>query len=129
MEQEKEYNTTFAIPANYTDSGRILGGMLEVRNTVEAILILGLIGYPEIAWLPIGGSMKIVVVVVTLIPIGVVALMGIGGDSLCQYMSHIVMYWFARRKLHYRRIGYKYGEAKKAKQQRKKKKKKALKDQ
>ena len=27
--EEKEFNTTFAIPANYTDSGKIFGGMLE----------------------------------------------------------------------------------------------------
>ena len=31
---DKEYDTVFAIPANYTDSGKILGGMLEPRNAV-----------------------------------------------------------------------------------------------
>lgn len=37
--EEKEFNTTFAIPANYTDSGKIFGGMLEPRNAVEASLL------------------------------------------------------------------------------------------
>ena len=44
---EKEFNNTYAIPANYTDSGKLLGGMLETRNTIEAIIMLGLVGYPE----------------------------------------------------------------------------------
>lgn len=126
METEKEYNNVFAIPANYTDSGRIMGGMLETRNAIEAIIIVSLIGYPEIAWLPLDTTIKIVVVVVTIIPVGVVALMGIGGDSLMQYMSHIVEYWFSRRKLHYRRIGHRYGEN--IKDRKKKKKKQAKKD-
>lgn len=126
METEKEYSNVFAIPANYTDSGRIMGGMLETRNAIEAVIIVGLIGYPEIAWLPLDTTIKIVVVVVTIIPVGVVALMGIGGDSLMQYMSHIVEYWFSRRKLHYRRIGHKYGEN--SKDRKKKKKKQAKKN-
>lgn len=126
METEKEYNNVFAIPANYTDSGRIMGGMLETRNAIEAVIIVGLIGYPEIAWLPLDTTIKIVVVVVTIIPVGVVALMGIGGDSLMQYMSHIVEYWFSRRKLHYLRIGHKYGEN--SKDRKKKKKKQAKKN-
>ena len=38
--EEKEFNTTFAIPANYTDSGKIFGGMLEPRNAVEALILI-----------------------------------------------------------------------------------------
>ncbi len=30
--EEKEYSNIYAIPANYTDSGKLLGGMLEVRK-------------------------------------------------------------------------------------------------
>ena len=44
--EEKEYNNIYAIPANYTDSGKILGGMLEPRNAVEAVILLILTGYP-----------------------------------------------------------------------------------
>lgn len=41
---EKEYNNIYAIPANYTDSGKILGGMLEPRNAVEAVILLVAVG-------------------------------------------------------------------------------------
>lgn len=107
---EKEFNNIYAIPANYTDSGKLLGGMLETRNTIEAVLLLGLVGYPEIAWIHVDVTIKVCIMTVTLIPLGVVSLMGIGGggDSLMQYLSHIVRFGLNRRKLHYRRIGYKY---------------------
>ncbi len=68
--EEKPYNNVFAIPANYTDSGKILGGMLELRNTVEASFLLILAGYPELMWLPVTGTIKIVVMTVTLLPPG-----------------------------------------------------------
>ena len=51
--EEKEFNTTFAIPANYTDSGKIFGGMLEPRNAVEALILILAIGYPELMLIPI----------------------------------------------------------------------------
>ena len=50
--EEKEFNTTFAIPANYTDSGKIFGGMLEPRNAVEALILILAVGYPELMLIP-----------------------------------------------------------------------------
>ena len=131
MMDDREFNNLYAIPANYTDSGKLFGGMLEVRNTVEAVLLVGLVGYPELMWLPIPGTMKVVVMTVTLLPLGVVALMGIAGDSLLQYFGHMTRHWVRRRKLRYRRIGYRYETAefkgstreKRAKKQKKNRKK------
>ncbi len=122
--EEKEYSNLYAIPANYTDSGKLLGGMLEVRNTIEAIFILLIVGYPELMWLPVTGVMKVVIMTVTLLPLGIVALMGIAGDSLLQYLGHIVRYWTRRRHLHYRRIGYRYDTTRAKKAGRKKSAKK-----
>ena len=105
---DKEFSNVFSIPANYTDSGKILGGMLEPRNAVEALVLIVLVGYPELMLIPMPSTIRIVVMTVTLIPLAVVAVMGIDGDSLLQYLGHIVSFWFSRRKLHFRRIGYKY---------------------
>jgi hypothetical protein len=41
---EKEYSNIYAIPANYTDSGKIFGGMLEPRNAVETGILLVILG-------------------------------------------------------------------------------------
>ncbi len=109
MSDDREYSNIYTIPPNYTDSGKLLGGMLETRNTVEAGILLVLIGYPELMWLPLPVTAKVVIMTITLLPLTVFALMGLGGDSLLQYASHIVLFWLRRRQLHYRRIGYRYG--------------------
>ena len=104
--EDKPYNNVFAIPANYTDSGKILGGMLELRNAVEAGFLLLLVGYPELMWLPVGGTIKVVIMTVTLLPLGVLAVMGVDGDSLFQYLGHVIQFARNRRKIHMRRVGY-----------------------
>ena len=108
MADEREYSNVYTIPPNYTDSGKLLGGLLETRNTIEAGILLLLVGYPELMWLHLPATAKIVVMTVTLLPLTVFALMGLGSDSLLQYAAHIVLYWLRRRQLHYRRIGYRY---------------------
>ena len=70
---EKEYSNLFAIPANYTDSGKIFGGMLEPRNAIEAVLLVLVVGYPELMLIPMPGTIRIVVMTVTLIPLAIVA--------------------------------------------------------
>jgi len=120
---EKEYSNVFFIPANYTDSGKLFGGMLETRNTIETGILIVLLGYPELMWLPVPATMKIVIMTITILPLGIVGLMGIGGDSLMQYLSHIVKFWVRRRHLHFRRIGYHYDRVKNKKGARRKKRK------
>ncbi len=116
--EEKEYSNVYAIPANYTDSGKILGGMLEPRNAVETVILLVILGYPELMLIPMSGTMRIVVMTVTLLPLAVLSMMGIDGDSLFQYFGHMLRFFASRRKLHFRRVGYRYDP----KQLRKKKK-------
>lgn len=106
--EEKEYNNLFAIPANYTDSGKIFGGMLELRNAIEAIILLIAVGFPELMLIPVSSNIRIVTMTVTLIPLGILAAMGIDGDSLFRYTGHIVRYLISRRKLHLRRVGFQY---------------------
>ena len=120
---EKEYSNVYAIPANYTDSGKLLGGMLETRNAIETVLLVVLLGYPELILIPMPGTIRIVVMTVTLLPLAVVSMMGIDGDSLFQYVGHMIRFWINRRKLHFRRVGYKYDQS----QLRKKKKSKGKK--
>lgn len=106
--EEKEYSNIYAIPANYTDSGKLLGGMLEPRNAVETLVLVAALGYPELMWLPVSGTVRVVVMTVTLLPLAVLSTMGIDGDSLFQYLGHMLRFFFRRRKLHFRRVGYRY---------------------
>lgn len=122
--EEKEYNNIYAIPANYTDSGKLLGGMLEPRNAVETIIVILLIGYPELMLIPMSGTIRIVVMTITLMPLAVISMMGIDGDSLFQYAGHMLCYFFNRRTLHFRRVGYKYDQSRLKKRKNVKAKKK-----
>ena len=111
--EEKEFNNVYTIPANYTDSGRLFGGMIETRNAVETCALLFLIGYPQFMWMDVSLVAKIIIMTLTLLPAGIIGLMGIGGDSLLQFVVHIIRFWTRRRKLHMRRIGYRYEQTKK----------------
>ena len=104
--EDKEISNIYAIPANYTDSGKLLGGMIDTRNAVETVFLLLLVGAPELLWIPMGGMVRVVVMTVTLLPLGVMAAMGGDGGSLFQYLGHILRFWARRRKLHFGRPGY-----------------------
>lgn len=106
--EEKETANLYVIPANYTDSGKLLGGMIDTRNAVETVLLVGAAGYPELFLIPMPGPARVVVMAVTLLPLAVVAAMGVDGGSLLQYLGSIARFWARRRKLHFRRVGMEY---------------------
>lgn len=119
---EKEYSNIYSIPANYTDSGKLFGGMVDTRNAIETIFLLMVVGYPELFLIPMAGTIRIVVTTVTLLPLAVISVMGVDGGSLFQYLGHIIQFWFHRRKLHFRRVGYRYGPTQLKNTQKKKRK-------
>ena len=84
--------------------------MIDTRNAIETVLLLVLLGYPELFLIPMPGTIRIVVMTVTLLPLAVISVMGVDGGSLFQYLGHIVSFWILRRKLHFRRIGYHYDQ-------------------
>ena len=45
-----------------------------------------------------------------IIPLAVIAVMGVDGDSLFRYLGHIFRHLLHRRTLHCRRVGYRYGK-------------------
>lgn len=102
MEEENKY---YVIPANYTDSGKWLGGLLSFRNAVETIVLLLGLGYIEVALIPMSGTVRIIVMVLTLLPLGLITMMGIDGDSLFQYAGHIFKFLKRKRKLHFKKGG------------------------
>ena len=89
--------------------------MVEPRNAVETGFLLFLVGAPELLWIPMSGTIRVVVMTVTLLPLGVVSLMGVDGGSLFQYLGHILRFWTHRRKLHFRRVSSYGKEKRKAK--------------
>ena len=101
----KEYDNSYVIPSNYTDSGKILGGILSLRNLIEAVVLIVGFGFIELKLIPMQETVRIIVMIVTLLPLGLLALTGIDVDSLLQYLGHIVKFLRNRRQLHFKKIG------------------------
>ena len=99
-----EEKNVYMIPVNYTDSGKLFGGMLSIRSAIETIILLLLFGYIEVAFIPMSETFRIIVMVVTLLPLGIFSMMGIDGETLFQYIGHICRYIVHRRKLHFRKV-------------------------
>ena len=95
-----EENKYYVIPANYTDSGKCLGGLLSIRNAIESLIVVLMLGYIEGILIPMNGTVRIIVMVLTILPIGLITMMGIDGDSLFQYVGHVFKFMKRKRKLH-----------------------------
>ena len=82
----------FLIPANFEDSGKIMG-LFSTRNVVAVILVLPF-AFCIFKLVPLSLTWKIILSSVFVIPIGGFALMGIRDDPL----SIFVRTWFEWRK-------------------------------
>ena len=103
--EENEYENVYAVPVNYTDSGKLFGGMVSARNAVEMLFLVLSVGFIEFELIPMVETVRIIVMAITLIPLAILAMVGIDGDSLLQYLGHIWKFFYNRRKLHYKEVG------------------------
>lgn len=79
----------YVIPQNFVDTGTIMGGSIRLRNAIEAgVLVLG--SAIPVFYLPLAFNYRIMLAIAICIPLGVLGVVGIGGDSLTQFIHH----WF-----------------------------------
>ena len=87
------------IPRNFIERGTFMGGMFKIRNAIEgAILAIG-IAIP-VVHLPLSLTIRIIILCMTSLPAAMVALIGIGGESLTAFLMHAVRFLFNRRILY-----------------------------
>jgi hypothetical protein len=102
MEQDKP--TIYSIPQNYTNADKVLG-VFELRKLLEMIVIM-LLTIPFLVTSKMSLQIKIVVTFLVggaeLVIVGFG--MGLGGDSLTQYLFNVFNYLRNKRKLKFRRI-------------------------
>lgn len=101
---ERENENVYSIPVNYTDSGKILGGMVSWRNAIETIALVVALGFVELKLISMPDMVKVVVMTITLVPLAIFSAMGIDGDSLLQFLGRVVKHLFKKKKLHYKRV-------------------------
>ena len=88
---------TYIIPPNFIESGTFFGGLLKARNVIEAGILAFLIGMPVFCWLPLGLTAKIVVLCLTALPVALLAVIGVGGESLSAFLLIYLKYRRNRR--------------------------------
>jgi hypothetical protein len=86
----------YNIPANFSDSGKLLG-LFAIRNTVEAVLLALPLLYLGFVCVPGGLTWKIVAGLTLGIPVGGFALIGVYDDCLSRFVR-VWWVWFRNRK-------------------------------
>lgn len=93
----KNDHDIYIIPPNFIESGTFFGGMFRARNVIEAGILVFAIGAPVFLFLPFGLTTRIIILCLTALPVGLVALIGISGESLSQFLVIFLKYLRNRR--------------------------------
>ena len=86
MARQTEERDVYRIPENFVDTGTVMGGMFQLRNVIEAGAIAAVCILPLFK-VNISLTAKIIVACVTAHPLGLLALIGINGESLSSFIA------------------------------------------
>lgn len=96
MPKKQDENDIYIIPPNFMESGTFFGGMLKVRNAIEAGILALAAGFPVFK-LPLPLTTRIIILCLTSLPLALVALIGISGESLSSFILKFIVYLKNRR--------------------------------
>ncbi len=96
MSKPNDYDT-YIIPPNFIEGGTFFGGLLKLRNTAEALVIVLAIGIPVFSVSALTLTAKIIILCLTALPLGIIALVGINGESLSSFIFLVLKYLHNRR--------------------------------
>lgn len=99
MSYHREEQDIYYIPPNFLTSGRLFGGMIRVRNAIEACVLVLLTGLPIIR-LPLSLTARIILLCLIPLPLGIFAVIGFDGDSLTEFVFNWIKWLFNRRILY-----------------------------
>lgn len=88
----------YTIPPNFAEEGTILSGRVKTRNAVETALILCVL-VPLIMSLDVTGKTKLYIGMIVLVPVIILAVMGVQGESLFAFIGSFFRYLKRRRIL------------------------------
>ena len=99
MEQQEEKREVYFIPPNFLTSGRLFGGMIRVRNAIEACVLVLLTGIP-ILKIPAPLTTRVIILILITLPAGVFGVVGIEDDLLSEFAIGWIKWLMNRRVLH-----------------------------
>ena len=76
------------IPVNFIDESKVFNGMINRRNAIEGGILFGVVAF--ILWrvLNMPLTTKISIVLFISLPVGMIGVLGIGGDPLSTFLMH-----------------------------------------
>ena len=93
-----EERDVYVIPPNFIEGGTLLGGMFKTRNVIEAGVLGLLVGLPVLN-LGISITTRVIILCLTALPLVLVALIGISGNSLSTFILQFFRFLRNRRVL------------------------------
>lgn len=97
ISKSKEERDIYLIPPNFISEGSLFGGMLKLRNAIEAVVFSLGIAVPVLKIAAFSFTTKIIVLCLTALPIGIFALIGVGGESLTAFLMNFFHFLRAKR--------------------------------
>ena len=85
MARQTEERDVYRIPENFVDTGTVMGGMFKLRNVIEAGAIAAVFILPLLK-VNISLTAKIIIACLTALPLGLLALIGVNGESLTSFI-------------------------------------------
>ena len=98
-ERQVELNT-YIVPPNFARKGTILGGMLKMRNAIEALLFAGPILY-LIAQISMSVQYKFILMIFVGGPIAGISLLGVNDGPLSVFLKDFLFHFFQKHSLKY----------------------------
>ena len=97
MEQEDRIDI-YTIPPNFAEEGRLLSGRIKTRNAVETGVIL-LVLVPVLLSLNTTARVKMYLGMIVLVPMVILSVIGVQGESLFAFIASFFQYVRRRRCL------------------------------
>ncbi len=85
MARQTEERDVYRIPENFVDTGTVMGGMFKLRNVIEAGAIAAVFILPLFK-INLSLTAKIIIACLTALPLGLLALIGVNGESLSAFI-------------------------------------------
>ena len=101
ISNKRDERDIFLIPPNFLNEGSLFGGMLKLRNAIEAVILVVGITIPILKITAFSFTGKTIVLCLTALPVGIFALIGIGGESLTAFLMNFFRF-LRSRKVRYR---------------------------
>lgn len=98
MSESKERIDLYFIPPNFAEEGTVLSGRLRTRNAVETAILVFFMLKP-LTMLDTTLKIKIYIGVAVILPVMIVSLIGIQGESLTAFLMSFFRYIRQRRVL------------------------------